>query len=162
MQHSRLGLGLLTALTLAGAASGQGSVATDQAPGGENPLGLSIHHVTIGVSSLDTERAFYHNILGFAVGPLRKRPHYDVQQMLIPGFRIDMIGQPGSVRPSKTMGTDKQGWLHIALQVPSILPVYHRLQAAGAEVTPGRMDGTEIGSVFVTDPEGNRIEIAQP
>jgi len=127
-----------------------------------NPLHLSTHHVTLGVKSIEVERRFYHEILGFTVGPFHKRPTYDHQQMLIPGFRIDMIEQKGSVRPTQTMGTDKQGWLHLAFEVPKAASVYQKLKAEGVPVTPGRMDGQEIGSIYVTDPEGNRLELAQP
>lgn len=127
-----------------------------------NPLHLSVHHITLGVASIETERKFYHDILGFRIGAARKRPAYDIQQMEIPGFRIDMIEQKGSTRPAQIMGNDKQGYLHLALEVPKAQSVYQQLQAKGVTVTPGRMDGGQIGSIYVTDPEGNRLELAQP
>jgi len=144
-------------------ASSPGLAAGQAAPptAATNPLGLSIQHATMGVASIDLERAFFRDILGFAVGPLKARPKYNLQQMFIPGFRIDMIEQQGSVRPAAEMGTDKQGWLHLAFQVPDAEATYRLLKSKGAAAVPGRMDGTKIGSVFVTDPEGNRIELAE-
>lgn len=127
----------------------------------ENPLHMSIHHVTMGVASIARERTFYHDVLGFQIGPFNKRPNYDHQQMLIPGFRIDMIEYKGSIRPAPTMGTDKQGWLHVALTIPNAASVYEQLKAAGVSVVTGRMDSGRIVSVFVTDPEGNRLELTE-
>ena len=129
--------------------------------GAENPLGLSIHHVTMGVASIERERAFYRDVLGFQVGPFNKRPTYEHQQMLIAGFRIDMIEFKESVRPAPTMGVDKQGWLHVALTVSNAAWVFERLKAAGVPVTVGRMNKDLIVSVFVTDPEGNRLELTE-
>jgi catechol 2,3-dioxygenase-like lactoylglutathione lyase family enzyme len=127
----------------------------------ENPLGMAIHHVAMGVASIERERTFYRDVLGFQVGPFNKRPNYDHQQMLIPGFRIDMIEYKGSIRPAPTMGIEKQGWLHVALTIPNAAAVYERLRGAGVPVATGRMDGDRIGSIFVTDPEGNRLELTE-
>ncbi len=160
--HRTIGasLAILSAAVCAQAPSAA-SLPSASAEGNGNPLGLSIHHVTMGVASIDRERAFYRDVLGFQVGPFHKRPRYDHQQMLIPGFRIDMIESKGSTRPARTMGTDMQGWLHVALSVPNTADAYERLKAQGAPVSIGHMDGPEIGSFFVTDPEGNRLELAR-
>ncbi len=126
-----------------------------------NWLGLSVHHVTMGVANMERQRAFYRDVLGFHVGPFNKRSKYDHQQMLIPGFRIDMIEYPGSTRPGQTMGADMQGWLHVAFTVPNASVVYERLRAEGVPVAIGRQQKDHIGSIFVTDPEGNRLELAE-
>jgi len=128
----------------------------------ENPLGLSIHHVTMGVASIDVQRKFYHDVLGFQIGLFRNRPQYNHQQMHIPGFRLDMIEQKGSTRPTPTMSTDKQGWLHVDFSAADPGAIYARLKALGVPVTSGRMDGDKLASMTLTDPEGNRIEITVP
>ncbi len=156
-----VGLAILTASACAQVPAAA-PTPSDSAASTGNPLGLSIHHVTMGVASIDRERAFYRDVLGFQVGSFNKRPHYDHQQMLIPGFRIDMIESRGSTRPAHTMGTDMQGWLHVALTVSNTSAAYERLKAAGVPVSIGHMDGAQIGSFFVTDPEGNRLELAGP
>jgi len=131
-------------------------------PAMPNPLGLAVHHVTMGVASIAAERAFYRDVLGFDVGPLRQRPTYQIQQMMIPGFRFDMIEQKGSIRPATKMGTDRQGWLHVSFTVANAGRLFQALKSKGITVAPGRMTGDHIGAVFVTDPEGNRIELAEP
>jgi len=129
---------------------------------GDNPLGLVIHHVTMGVADIEKQRNFYHDVLGFSVGLFRNRPQFDHQQMHIPGFRLDMIGQKGSTRPTPVMGNDKQGWLHIDFATQDADAIYHRLKDKGVQVAPGRMEGNKVASFKVTDPEGNQIEITQP
>jgi len=127
----------------------------------ENPLGLTIHHATLGVADLEKERNFYHSVLGFSIGLFRNRPQFDHQQMHIPGFRIDMICQKGSTRPTPLMDNSKQGWLHLdfATQDPDAL--FHRLKDKAVNVVPGRMEGDKVASFKVIDPEGNQIEITQ-
>ncbi|MDE1182596.1 VOC family protein [Paraburkholderia sp.] len=134
---------------------------TAPAESAENPLHLSIHHVTMGVASIDRERTFYHDVLGFQIGPFNKRPNYGHQQMLIPGFCIDMIEYKGSTRPTSTMDLDKQGLLHVALTIPNAAEVYEQLKTEGVSVAPRRVEKGRIVSVFVTDPEGNRLELTE-
>jgi len=128
----------------------------------DNPLGLTINHATMGVADLEKQRAFYHTVLGFSIGLFRNRPQFDHQQMHIPGFRLDMIAQKGSTRPSPSMGNDKQGWLHIDFAVTDADTTYHHLKDSGVSVVPGRMEGDKVASMMVTDPEGNKVEITQP
>lgn len=157
-------LGVLVALACAGMAqaaepTAANAPATPMTDSSANPLGLSIHHATLGVADLDKERDFYHSVLGFSVGLFRNRPQFDHQQMHIPGFRLDMICQKGSTRPTPQMDNAKQGWLHIDFSTADPDAVFHRLKDRGINVVPGRMEGDKVASFKVIDPEGNLIEI---
>ncbi|MCC7464424.1 MAG: VOC family protein [Gammaproteobacteria bacterium] len=127
----------------------------------DNPMGLFIDHASLGVADLAGETDWYQRVLGFHVGQLRHRPNREVQQILIPGFRLDLIAQQGSTRPIPRMDTGKQGLLKVTFGVKDIEAAYKRLSAAGVDARASRDGSGKLTSLNFFDPEGNALEISQ-
>jgi len=129
----------------------------------DNPLQISIEHVSVSVADLHKEVEWYTRVLGFhATTHYQRAPDFELQAMHIPGFHIDLISQQGSSRPaSSSRPYFTQGWgLIIFRTAGSIDSVYDQLKASGVEVTAFRDNKSKsISRVDLQDPEGNAIEI---
>ncbi len=131
-------------------------------PAGGNELGLFVDHVTIGVADLDKQAEWYERVLGFKASPVVHRSAYDLRQILIPGFRIDLLEQKGSARASsKPMDNDQQGLIRVAFGSHDPEAAYQRLVAQGVNAEVSRNQQDQITSVHFNDPEGNGVEIAR-
>jgi|SRR5579864_8070968 len=126
-----------------------------------NPLQLSPQHATASVADLDKESAWYERVLGFKeIQRFKNGTDSELRQMGIPGYRIDLIWQKGSVRPSPGTIAPNQGWLHVVFKTPILDSVYKRLLDAGTDVKAIRNgQSSAISRLMLHDPEANEIEI---
>jgi catechol 2,3-dioxygenase-like lactoylglutathione lyase family enzyme len=126
-----------------------------------NPLQLSPHHATAEVADIDKETNWYESILGFKeIQRFKDGSDYELRQMGIPGYRVDLLWQRGSVRPSPGKSVPNQGWLHVVFKSPIIDAVYKVLVDKGTDVKAFRNGPSPaITRLTLHDPEGNEVEI---
>jgi len=131
-------------------------------PAEGNALGLFVDHVTIGVADLDKEADWYEHALGLKASPVAHRPEYDLRQIFIPGFRIDLMLKKGSTRASlEPMDNDKQGLIRVGFASHDTEAALKRLTAEGVRPQVSRNPQGKITSLHFNDLEGNGVEIAQ-
>jgi catechol 2,3-dioxygenase-like lactoylglutathione lyase family enzyme len=131
-------------------------------PADGNELGLFAEHVTIGVADLDKEAEWYERVMGFKANPVAHRPAYDLRQIFIPGFRIDLLAQKGSTRASsEPMDNDKQGLIRLGFGSHDPEAALKHLMAQGVKPQVTRNQQGQISSLHFNDPEGNGVEIAK-
>jgi catechol 2,3-dioxygenase-like lactoylglutathione lyase family enzyme len=131
-------------------------------PAEGNALGLFVDHVTIGVANLDKMAEWYERVMGFKASPVAHRPEYDLRQIFIPGFRIDLMLKKGSTRASsEPMDNDKQGLIRVGFGAHDEDAALKRLMAEGVKPEVSRNPQGQITSLHFNDPEGNGVEIAK-
>jgi catechol 2,3-dioxygenase-like lactoylglutathione lyase family enzyme len=128
-----------------------------------NPLQLSPHHATISVADMEKETAWFERVLGFHREdepiPAPQSATIQLRHMTIPGYRIDLFWQKGSVRRRQVSGGMEQGWFHVVFKTPAIDADFKRLMDAGTDVTANRNAQSAITRLVFHDPEGNELEI---
>ncbi|MFF4255260.1 VOC family protein [Streptomyces sp. NPDC001663] len=83
------------------------------------------------------------------------------------GWRIELLARPGSApglrAPDPLTAALTEGYGHFAVTTPELDPVYEALVAhgAGEVVPPGPSPEPGIRMAWVTDPEGNLIELIE-
>jgi catechol 2,3-dioxygenase-like lactoylglutathione lyase family enzyme len=123
-----------------------------------NPLHLSTNHVTASVANLEQEAAWYERVLGFHRSALLGgRKDFGLYQMTMPGNRIDLVWQMGSVRHQLAKGRMEQGWLHVVFNTPDLKSAYEYLVVQGTDVVIERDAQQKIVHLTLHDPEGNEI-----
>jgi catechol 2,3-dioxygenase-like lactoylglutathione lyase family enzyme len=155
---------MIPVVILAALISGGQLLAQTAPPTGDaNPLQLSPHHATTSVADIEKEAKWYEQILGFHEAQRFKNgTDSELRQMVIPGYRIDLVWQRGSVRPAGPSGNLKQGWFHVVFRTPVIDADYKRLVDMGTDVKAFRDDKSAITRLTFHDPEGNELEIVVP
>jgi catechol 2,3-dioxygenase-like lactoylglutathione lyase family enzyme len=127
---------------------------------GDNPLQLAPYHATASVADLDRETDWYQRVLGFKLARrIAVSDGFEVRQLAIPGYGIDLAWQKGSSRQHQTTGYFSQGWMHIVFKTPAVEAAYKHLQDLGTDVHAERNPQGVISRLVVHDPEGNEIEI---
>jgi|SRR5688572_21564281 catechol 2,3-dioxygenase-like lactoylglutathione lyase family enzyme len=136
---------------------------------------LSFNHIGLSVANINTQTHFYQNILGFN-DVLRnftiKTPHlFQVIQLQNPqGVIVELVSNEESTRaevPKDPMdGSKLQGYFHWALSVRDLDEIYNYIVQAGAgarAISPPEADHFGSGRyAYVSDPEGNLIELLGP
>lgn len=141
---------------------------------------IRVSHVAIAVTDLPASLRFYTEGLGFEPGPcfesgdevaavseveppVRMRSQYLVKD----GFRLELMGwETPAVRGVASRFRNQRGLTHLSFEVDDIVAVEQRLLVLGghrlpdARVTVER-DPVDISLVFLTDPDGTRIELLQ-
>jgi glyoxylase I family protein len=113
------------------------------------PAGL--HHVSINVSDVAAARDFYTRVLGLTERTDRPDFSFDGAWLDAGGQQVHLI--EAQVPPSFGQ--------HFALAVTDLDAAVADLRALGVAVT----DPVPVGAgrqAFVTDPAGNRVELAEP
>ena len=108
-----------------------------------------LHHLLLQTSDLEAAEAFYIGFLGFTV---RKRDPYPDGRPLTTteeglGLTSGVRGEAGSVVE------------HIAFKTSDIRGLAERAQAQGIEVLKPPGEGPYGLTVYLADPDGNRIEL---
>jgi catechol 2,3-dioxygenase-like lactoylglutathione lyase family enzyme len=131
-------------------------------------------HLGLCVSDLERSLRFYRDVLGFSEDssrpPLAMRgepaatllglPEVDLRAVYLArdGFCLELLAYPapGAVRGDAPRPMNRVGLTHLSFEVDAIDPVLERVRAAGGAV----LEATRIPpAVFVTDPDGTRIEL---
>ena len=112
----------------------------------ERPAGL--HHLLLQTSDLEAAERFFVDLLGFSV---RKREAFtDGRPLMVThqglGLTNGAPGEPGAVE-------------HIAFRVSGVRALAERARAAGAVILKEPGPGPYGLTVYVADPDGNRIEL---
>ena len=162
-------MGSRISLVLAALAMGTGGAASAQGP--EVAAALEFNHfmVAISVQDIDKETAWFVDKLGFSVekdasvrdGAVRFRWLKNGNQ------RIELLGiagsQPGPTRATPPGHAAIRGITQVTLETRDIEATRAALAAKG--ITPA-LDITDVAvlgikAMYLLDPEGNAIEIAQ-
>ncbi|MFV0372964.1 VOC family protein [Microbacterium sp.] len=129
---------------------------------------MHVDHVGLSVADLDAQIAWYRRAFGFeAVHPFEIAPVGLRGAFLLgpDGLAIELLERQGSVHhPPATTPPDallNQGWAHVCFRVDDVDAVFERLIAAGATAVsePGPSPEPDVRFAFVTDPEGNFLEL---
>ena len=138
-----------------------------------------LSHHGLCVSDLERARAFYRDGLGFTEVSEARFEDAGTQQLLgLEGVRLDAIylrrdgttlellhfPRPGTQLGAGVRPMNQVGLTHLSFLVDDLDAVLARLRALGGSV----LDATRLGgagggpsAVFVTDPDGTRIELLE-
>jgi glyoxylase I family protein len=138
-----------------------------------------LSHIGICVSDLETSRRFYTDLLGFTelhelavVGPpvetLLEIDGADLRALYLErdGVVIELLyfASPGHIGERERRPMNQLGFTHLSLRVDDIDATLAELRAGGALVADFTRTGhpsLKAGAVFLTDPDGTRIELVQ-
>lgn len=117
-----------------------------------------IHHATLLVGDIDSSLAFYQDILGLAVDPLRPDLGFTGVWLQVGRQQIHLMELPN---PDPLHGRPDHGGRdrHIALIVGRIEEIVARLDTAGISYTQSR---SGRNALFCRDPDGNALEFVEP
>jgi ureidoacrylate peracid hydrolase len=112
----------------------------------ERPAGL--HHLLLQTSDLEAAERFFLDLLGFTV---RKREAFtDGRPLTVTHQGLGLTnGAPGRPGPVE----------HIAFRVSGVRALAERARASGAVILKEPGPGPYGLTVYVADPDGNRIEL---
>jgi catechol 2,3-dioxygenase-like lactoylglutathione lyase family enzyme len=109
-------------------------------------------HMLLQVSDLERARAFYVDLLGFTVRPDAK-PLGDGRELIVTTQGLGLTeGGPG----------DRRQLDHFAFEVRGVREINDRLARAGATVLRELGPGAYGLTVYVADPDGNKVELFEP
>lgn len=117
----------------------------------------SLHHVAVCVTDIDRAKHFYGVVLGL---PEVARPPFDFGGAWYEfgGRQLHLIVHPPTLTMRRTREIDaKDG--HLALRVKSYRQALSHLTAQGVEVLERPENPTPWAQLYVTDPDGNVIEL---
>ncbi|GAA5026777.1 VOC family protein [Microbacterium fluvii] len=129
---------------------------------------MHVDHVGLSVGDLDAQRDWYQRAFGFATAKPFEIAAVGLRGVFLLGpddLAIELLERRGSThRTPATSPPDEllaQGWGHVCLRVADVDEVFARLVDAGATVVTAPAPAPEPGVrfAFVTDPEGNFIEL---
>ncbi|MBK3639115.1 VOC family protein [Streptomyces sp. MBT33] len=129
-----------------------------------------LDHVGVNVRDLPALTAWYQKAFGLRpvfdfhldapglTGVVLAHPH---------GWRVELLARPGSTpglrAPDPLTAALTEGYGHFAVTTPELDPVYAALVAhgAGEVMKPGPSPEPGIRMAWVSDPEGNLIELIE-
>jgi catechol 2,3-dioxygenase-like lactoylglutathione lyase family enzyme len=117
---------------------------------------LSLGHVTVLSTDLARTERFYGDLLGLRVGPRPAIP--------IPGCWLYLGDQAVlhvlARQSAAPADPGKPAIDHFALDASDRAAFEHRLQAAGHPFESRRLADSGIWQIFLTDPDGARVELS--
>ncbi|MFH1327555.1 MAG: VOC family protein [Candidatus Bathyarchaeota archaeon] len=136
---------------------------------------FTLDHTAITVKDLDRSIHFYSKILSFQLLSRKKNIVLNVEYALVQvgQSRIEILspieGEPSDRNPveSGMEGVASElgrnvGWNHIALRIDSMEELCKVLKASGVRfVMEPKLMGSGSKIAFITDPDGNLIELIQ-
>jgi 4-oxalocrotonate tautomerase family enzyme len=120
----------------------------EEAPASPRTLGYG--HMLLMVSDMDRSEAFYVDHLGFTVRPAKP---------LADGRKFTAFTQGIALVGGLTPGARNVD--HIAFEVDEVRELRDRLKAADVEFFNDLHDGPYGLTIYVADPDGNKIELYQ-
>lgn len=129
----------------------------------------ALDHVGLSVANLDAAADFYGDAFAFAREFEFELPGEIQGLMLIhpSGARLELFERPEAragiqgAPPLEALAT--RGYGHFALCAPEIEPVFEQALSAGANavVEPSPSPEPGVRFAFLTDPEGNLVELVE-
>ncbi len=124
---------------------------------------VGFDHIGITVKDLVKSTGFYTKVLDFEEGKKFEYPERGliIQFLNAGGVQLELFGHSGEVSEAEKKPL-QAGVAHIALEVENLNETYEKLKARGIkfEREPRvAMMGQKI--VFLTDPDGNRLELVE-
>lgn len=118
---------------------------------------VTLHHVGIVVTDIVIAKAFYGGVLGLRELP---RPAFDFEGAWydLGDRQLHLIVHPPARALRGTREIDARDG-HVALRVADFDEALARLQAHGVPVYVSRENVTPWMQVYITDPDGNVIEL---
>jgi len=118
----------------------------------------ALHHVAVCVTDVDRAKHFYGVVLGMKEVARPPFPFGGAGYEFSEGRQLHLIEHP----PTRTLrGTndidDRDG--HLALRVRSYRKTLEHLRAHGVDVLEKPRNFTPWAQLYVTDPDGNVIEL---
>ncbi len=117
-------------------------------------------HVGLRVEDLERSLAFYTSLGYEVVGTVPETELGSLTMLKLPGdefVAIELVHEPthGQVEPG--------GFSHLVIQVDDVHALLAQLAARGVQAEePGSPDGSaDFWTVWITDPDGYRIELVQ-
>jgi len=129
---------------------------------------VQLDHIGLSVADLDAQLAWYGGVFGLAVAKPFEIAAVGLRGAFLvapDGMCLELLERAGSSHrtPASTPPDEllHQGWGHVCLRVEDVDALFDELVAAGAGVVsaPGPAPEPGVRFAFVTDPEGNFIEI---
>ncbi len=136
-----------------------------------------VHHLSMSVPSLETARAFYVELMGFAEvfdyewagsksmddltglkGSAGKMMFLDAGNLLLEVFEYESP-KPEAIRPDGDVR--HFGYTHLCLDVDDAAATYERLKASGVRFHSPPMVSDHVVTVYGLDPFGNVFELQQ-
>jgi len=140
---------------------------------------LQVSHFGVCVSDLDRALAFWRDVLGFHEGKrldvageapetLLGVHDLDLRAVLLErdGVRVELLHYvaPGHRGAGEPRPMNALGITHVSLRVDALDATLAAVEAAGGRVLRGtrvRDPAGRRGAVFVTDPDGTRVELVE-
>ena len=119
-----------------------------------------LHHISISVTDLPRARAFYASVLCLAELP---RPAFDFDGawFALGDRQLHLIVHPPTRTLRGTTAIDGRDG-HFALRVDDYDRTLSHLRDRGVAVVERRVNATGWAQLFLTDPDGNVIELNTP
>ena len=129
---------------------------------------MHLDHVGLSVANLDAQREWYSAVFAlrestpFEIAALQLRGTFLVGQN---GLAIELLERagsgPGIQAPDPASALLTRGYGHICLRVEDLDAVHAAALAAGAgeRMPPGQSPEPGVRMSFISDPEGNLIEL---
>ena len=117
----------------------------------------ALHHVAVCVTDMQRARRFYGEVLGLTEIARPDFP-FDGAWYDIGGRQIHLIVHPPTLTMRRTSRIDARDG-HLALRVSDYGRTVEQLRAAGVELLERPDNPTPWAQIYVTDPDGNIIEL---
>ena len=109
-----------------------------------------VMHLLLQVSDLKRTEDFYVNVLGFSVRD--RQPFRDGRQLIVTNQGLGLTqGGPGDGRQVE----------HVAFEVEDLTATAEQVRRAGAKVLFDIAPNSYGKSMYVADPDGNKIELIE-
>jgi catechol 2,3-dioxygenase-like lactoylglutathione lyase family enzyme len=132
---------------------------------------MRLHHAGLSVPDLDRSLDWYCGALGLRPGFRFEIPGAGLRGAFAlgdGGCGVELLEQSGAVpgppRADPPSANAAHGYNHVCFQVDDLAAAYGRLIERGAVAVWAPRDSPEPGvrMAFVTDPDGNLIELIEP
>jgi catechol 2,3-dioxygenase-like lactoylglutathione lyase family enzyme len=130
---------------------------------------MHVDHIGLSVGDLDAQRDWYQRAFGFDTARPFEIAPVGLRGVFLLGpddIAIELLEREGSAAVREPAGTPpdallSRGWAHLCLRVDDLDAAFARIVAAGATVitSPGPSPEPGVRFAFVTDPEGNFLEL---
>ena len=118
------------------------------------PRATRLHHLLLEVADLDRSLAFYLDVLGFAI---RKRePFRDGRELVVTEQGLGLVGGLVGARTG-----ERDGLEHLCFGARGVDALAEKATKAGHRIIRGPGPGPYGHTVYIEDPDGNQVELAE-